>query len=96
MIRRTFADRRFLTTAVLSVSLFVFIAAEFSSPLEAQTSGTANLTVRVTGARNTKGKIRVALFRASKGFPNDASQAVRTLHLSISWYIELCSTAQTR
>lgn len=78
MIRRTFADRRFLTTAVLSLNLFVLITAELSLPLEAQTTGTANLTVRVTGARNTKGKIRVALFRASKGFPNDASQAVRT------------------
>ena len=78
MIRRTFAERRFLTTAVLSVGLFLTIAAELSSPLEAQTTGTATLTVRVTGARNAKGKIRVALFHDGKGFPNDASQAVRT------------------
>ena len=54
------------------------IAAGLSAPLEAQTTGTANLTVRVTGARNAKGKIRLALFRDGKGFPNDASQAVHT------------------
>jgi uncharacterized protein (DUF2141 family) len=78
MIRRTFADRRYLTTTVLSVGLLLTIAAELSAPLEAQTTGTANLTVQVTGARNAKGKIRVALFRDGKGFPNDASQAVHT------------------
>jgi len=36
------------------------------------------LAVHVTGARNAKGKIRVALFRDGKGFPNDPSQAVHT------------------
>jgi len=40
--------------------------------------GTAALKVQVTGARNAKGTIRAALFRGEKGFPSDASQAVRT------------------
>lgn len=77
MIRRTFTYR-FLTTAVLSVGLLLTVAVQLSTPLKAQTTGTANLTVRVMGARNAKGKIRVALFRDGKGFPNDASQAVYT------------------
>jgi len=64
--------------AALSVGLFLTVASALSAPLEAQTTGTANLTVRVTGARNAKGKIRVALFRDGKGFPNDALQAVHT------------------
>ena len=78
MIRRTFTYRRFQISAALSVGLFLTVASALSRPLEAQTTGTANLTVLVTGARNAKGKIRVALFRGSKGFPNDASQAVHT------------------
>ena len=78
MIRRTFTYRRFQIIAALSVGLFLTAAFALSALLEAQTTGTANLTVRVTGARNAKGKIRVALFRDGKGFPNDASQAVRT------------------
>ena len=76
MIQRTFKYRRFEIFAAVSVGLFLTVASALSSPLEAQTTGTASLTLRVTGARNAKGKIRVALFRDSKGFPNDASQAV--------------------
>ena len=85
MIRRAFTYRRFQTGAALSVGLLLTVASALltvasalSTPLEAQTTGTANLTVHMTGARNAKGKIRVALFRGSKGFPNDASQAVHT------------------
>jgi len=60
------------------VGLVLTPAFALSAPLEAQTTGTAILTIRVTGARNAKGKIRVALFRDGKGFPNDASQSVHT------------------
>jgi len=60
------------------VGLFLTAVFALSAPLEAQTTGTSKLTVRVTGARNAKGKIRVALFRDGKGFPNDASRAVHT------------------
>ena len=77
-MRTKFTDRCFQIIAALSVGLFLTITSALSTPLEAQTTGTANLTVRVTGARNAKGKIRVALFRDGKGFPNDASQALRT------------------
>lgn len=66
MIRRTFTYRRFQIIAALSVGLFLTVASALSAPLEAQTTGTANLIVRVTGARNAKGKIRVALFRDGK------------------------------
>jgi uncharacterized protein (DUF2141 family) len=78
VIRRTFTYRRFQIIAALSVGLFLTVASALPGPLEAQTTGTATLTVHVTGARNAKGKIRVALFRDGKGFPNDASQAVHT------------------
>src|SRR6201987_5198824 len=78
VIRRMFTCRCFKISATLSVGLFLAAASVLSAPLEAQSAATASLTVRVTGARNAKGKIRVALFRDSKGFPNDASQAVHT------------------
>src|SRR5260370_8873518 len=78
VIRRTFTYRRFQIIAALSVGLFLTAASALPGPLEAHTTGTATLTVHVTGARNAKGKIRVALFRDGKGFPNDAAQAVHT------------------
>ena len=88
-IRRTFTYRRFQIIAALSVGLFLTVAFALPGPLKAQTTGTANLTVRVTGARNAKGEIRVALFRDGKGFPNDASQGTRRLPspilASVSW-----------
>lgn len=63
---------RFLAPASL------ILVAGFWPPAEAQSTGAATLTVHVTGARNAKGQIRVALFQGAKGFPGDASQAVQT------------------
>ena len=53
------------------------------APLTAQTKGTGTLTVRVTGARNTKGKIGVTLFQNAQGFPDDTSKAVRQQSVEI-------------
>jgi uncharacterized protein (DUF2141 family) len=50
------------------------------SPLPAQAPKDDTLTIRVVGARNTKGTIRVALFRSGEGFPGDASKAIRLDH----------------
>jgi uncharacterized protein (DUF2141 family) len=46
--------------------------------LLAQTPDAGTLTIRIVNARNAKGKIRVALFQSSEGFPVDSSKAVRT------------------
>lgn len=40
-------------------------------------SATATLTIRVTGVRNNKGRIALALFQNEAGFPGDGSKAVR-------------------
>jgi uncharacterized protein (DUF2141 family) len=45
-------------------------------PILAQ-SGISSLTIRVTGARNNKGRIMLALFQSEAGFPGDSSKAVR-------------------
>jgi len=70
--------RRFLGVATLTAGLFLALAPRVSPPLEAQSNSTSTLTVRVTGARNAKGKIRAALFLGAEGFPNDASHALHT------------------
>jgi uncharacterized protein (DUF2141 family) len=78
MTESSFAASSFLRIATLS-AWFLLTPALGSSPLlEAQSTGTATLTVHVIGARNAKGKIRAALFRDAEGFPNDASHAFRT------------------
>jgi uncharacterized protein (DUF2141 family) len=46
--------------------------------LPAQSPSTGTLAVRVVGARNASGEIRVALFQNAEGFPGDASKALRT------------------
>jgi uncharacterized protein (DUF2141 family) len=73
MNRRTIKIRQVaLSSAILAFLLW----ARFPS-LTAQTKDTGTLTVRVTGARNTKGKIGVTLFQDAQGFPDDTSKAVR-------------------
>jgi len=62
--------------AVSSAILALLLWAPVPS-LTAQSKDTATLTVRITGARNTKGKIGVTLFREAQGFPDDPSKAVR-------------------
>jgi uncharacterized protein (DUF2141 family) len=78
MKERNLLTSRCLRVAALSAGLFLALATRFSPLVEAQSTGTATLTVDVTGARNTKGKIRAALFRTGEGFPNDASRAIHT------------------
>jgi uncharacterized protein (DUF2141 family) len=65
-------------TAILSLLLW----APFPS-LTGQTKDTGTLTVRVTGARNTKGKIGVTLFQDAQGFPDDTSKAIRQQSVDI-------------
>jgi uncharacterized protein (DUF2141 family) len=72
MNRTTLGVRWF---ARLSALVAILLWQPWSSP--AQTKDTGTLTVRVTGARNTKGKIGVTLFQDARGFPDDPSKAFR-------------------
>ena len=53
------------------------------TPISTQTQSTSTLTVRVIGARNTKGKIGVTLFQDAQGFPDDTSKAIRQQSVDI-------------
>lgn len=67
---------------VFAALLFLLLWAPFRS-LPAQTAETATLTVRVTGARNSKGKIGVTLFQNAQGFPDDTLKAFRQQSVEI-------------
>lgn len=41
-------------------------------------SGAATLAVQVSGVRNNRGRIALALFQSDAGFPGDSSKALRT------------------
>jgi uncharacterized protein (DUF2141 family) len=76
--------------SILQVSRIVAALVIFGSvlltglaPAPAQTKNTSTLTVRITGARNTKGKIGVTLFQDAQGFPDDASKAIRQQSVDI-------------
>lgn len=47
------------------------------------------LSVRVEGARSARGLIRVALFRAAEGFPEDDTKAVRTISVAAASAVEV-------
>jgi uncharacterized protein (DUF2141 family) len=61
-----------LIPGILALSMTMMHA-----PLRAQAPKDDTLTIHIVGARNTKGTIRVALFRSAEGFPGDASKAIR-------------------
>jgi uncharacterized protein (DUF2141 family) len=75
-------SRKTSQAAVFSAVLAFSLWAPFPS-LTAQTKDTGTLTIRVTGARNTKGKIGVTLFQDAQGFPDDTSKAIRQQTLDI-------------
>jgi uncharacterized protein (DUF2141 family) len=77
-LKRRQARPSFGSTRIMLVTLILGI----SAPLMAQ-SGAATLTVRVTGARNSKGRIALALFQSEAGFPGDSSKAIRTQQAEI-------------
>ncbi len=78
MMRTDVRIMRLIGAAAFSTGVFLALAHQLSPLLEAQSTRTATLIVHVTGARNTKGKIRAALFTSAEGFPNDASKAIQT------------------
>jgi uncharacterized protein (DUF2141 family) len=67
---------------LLALFAFSLFLAPFAR-LNGQTAGSSTLTVRVTGARNSKGKIRIALFQNADGFPGDGTKAFRAQQAEI-------------
>jgi len=84
-MRLSFRTSR-LTAALLFCSMPIFASAHLSAqasqapkPADAAAKpadATTTLTIRVTGIRNAKGKVSVALFKDGVGFPMDPSAIV--------------------
>jgi uncharacterized protein (DUF2141 family) len=77
-MRKLQVHPRLASTTVMLATLILAL----STPLPART-GTATLTIRVKGARNSKGRIALALFQSEAGFPGDSSKAIRTVQADI-------------
>src|SRR5262245_56779438 len=82
---------RYRMAAIVVLSgLSLLTTTRFPRPLAAQPPArpangqpTATLTIKITGARNAKGQVGVALFQDAKGFPEDASNAIRRQNASM-------------
>jgi uncharacterized protein (DUF2141 family) len=54
-----------------------------AAPTAAPVTAKSTLTVHITGFRNAKGKVNIALFRDGKGFPTDAASMTASQRLEI-------------
>jgi uncharacterized protein (DUF2141 family) len=78
LIRGDASNMRTKSRVVSLASVVILFPVLLLPPLRAQSPNTGTLTVRVVGAHNASGEIRVALFQNAEGFPGDASKAFRT------------------
>lgn len=74
-------------SAILALSIG-FMHAQAPAPLApapavAPVQAKGTLTIRLTGFRNAKGKVNIAIFRDGKGFPMDSASAVESQRLEI-------------
>ena len=53
------------------------------APVTAPVVAKSTLTVHITGFRNAKGRVNIAMFRDGKGFPTDVASAVESQRLEI-------------
>jgi len=82
--RLTNQPAAFFAILALLLSTTSLLPAVQAAPLpSAQSNATDTLTIRVTGARNAKGKIIIWLFRDPQGFPNDTSKIMRQQSVNI-------------
>jgi uncharacterized protein (DUF2141 family) len=66
-------------------SILIVLAAFVCSalPLTAQQKNEITLTIRITGARNANGTVRVLLFRGPDGFPGDGTRVFQVQTVKI-------------
>jgi uncharacterized protein (DUF2141 family) len=94
MMRTFFKSKRFAALALLCGVLLTCSAGRLAaqapatpSPVPAATPSPtpskSTLTVHITGIRNAKGKVNIALFWDAKGFPSEIDSAVSTQRLEI-------------
>jgi uncharacterized protein (DUF2141 family) len=76
------SPRSISSLCIPAVFLMVLAVPGLTPRLLAQEAGTS-LTLRIVGAKSSKGQIAIAVFNGEAGFPADKSKAVRTLQTGI-------------
>jgi uncharacterized protein (DUF2141 family) len=66
-----------------AVALMILTLLGAKLPLAGQDNTSSRLTIRVVGAKNSKGRVAIALFNGEAGFPGDKSKALRTFQARI-------------
>jgi uncharacterized protein (DUF2141 family) len=74
MITREALRWPLLTAMALGMLLFPTY-----SPVAARDGGACRLTIRIVGAKDSKGQVAIALFHDEDGFPGDKTKALQTL-----------------
>jgi uncharacterized protein (DUF2141 family) len=79
------AGRSLLGCALLAASAGWLAAQTPATPSPTPTPirSTSTLSIKITGFRNAKGKVNIALFRDAKGFPSEPGSAVGAQKLEI-------------
>jgi uncharacterized protein (DUF2141 family) len=76
--------QRLISSPLIAATALMVLAILGVAPrLVAQNAAASTLTIRVVGAKNSKGQIAIALFNGEAGFPGDKSKALRTLQTKI-------------
>ena len=90
MMKYRFAVKQLSARVLLCCALPMFSAGWLAAqapaapaPAPVPVAAKATLTVHITGFRNAKGKVNLALFRDGKGFPSDVASAVESQRLEI-------------
>jgi uncharacterized protein (DUF2141 family) len=76
------SPRSICSLCIPALFLMVLAVPGVTPRLLAQDTGTS-LTLRIVGAKSSKGQIAIAVFNGEAGFPGDKSKAVRTLQTGI-------------
>src|SRR5215470_780230 len=74
---------RSIWSSIVCFGLLAVAKSGFSTPQAEEGQTIRTLTVKIVGARNAKGRVGVALFQAARGFPTNASAALRTQQSAI-------------
>ena len=63
--------------------VLMVLAVSVGTPRLLAQDGGSSLTIRIVGAKSSKGRIAIAVFNGEAGFPGDKSKTVRTLQAGI-------------
>ena len=77
------ATASLLNCALLTASAGWLAAQTPVTPKAVSPQAKSTLTVHITGFRNAKGRIKIALYRDGKGFPSDPSSAIASQSFEI-------------